>query len=73
MALRHRIREVAESKGISRTKLSQRSETHYRTINELWNDPHKPINTQVLERIAKALQVPAKDLLVEEPDKEDKE
>ncbi len=71
MAVRHRIREVAESKGFSRTKLSRRAEINYKTVNELWNDEYRVIDTRVLDRIAKALKVPIGDLIVQEPDKEE--
>jgi DNA-binding Xre family transcriptional regulator len=71
MAVRHRIREVAESKGFSRTKLSRRAEINYKTVNELWTNPYRVIDTRILDRIAKALKVPIGDLLVQEPDKEE--
>jgi DNA-binding Xre family transcriptional regulator len=73
MAVRHRIREVAESKGFSRTKLSRRAEINYKTVNELWSNPYRVIDTRVLDRIARALHVPIGDLLVQEPDKEEEE
>jgi DNA-binding Xre family transcriptional regulator len=68
MAVRHKVREIAESKGFSRTKLSRRAEINYKTVNELWNDPYRVIDTRILDRIAVALKVPIADLLVQEPD-----
>ena len=73
MAVRHKVREIAESKGFSRTKLSRRAEINYKTVNELWNDEYRVIDTRVLDRIAKALKVPIGDLIVQEPDKEEEE
>ncbi len=70
MALRHRIREVAESKGFSRMKLSRTSDTNYKTIDRLWHDPYRVIQSDILYRIAKALGVSVADLLVEEDKKE---
>jgi DNA-binding Xre family transcriptional regulator len=69
MALRHRIKEVAESRGITKTMISRRAEIHYRTVNELWNDPYRPVKTDILYRIAQVLGVSVHDLLDEVPDK----
>lgn len=66
MALRHTIREAAEQRGFSRTKLSRRAEVNYKTINELWRDPYRVVNTEILYRIAQALGVRVADLLEEE-------
>ncbi len=71
MALRHRIREVAEAKGFTRTKLSRRADINYRTVDAVWNDPYHIMTTDTLYRIAKALKVPIGDLLVQEPDKDE--
>ncbi len=70
MALRHRIREVAESKGFSRMKLSRTSDTNYKTIDRLWRDPYRVIQSDILYRIAQALGVSVADLLIEEDKKE---
>ncbi|HYL42912.1 MAG TPA: helix-turn-helix transcriptional regulator [Ktedonobacteraceae bacterium] len=61
--LRLRIREVAESKGITRTRLSRLADMNYKTINLLWNDPFREVTSTTLNRIAEALQVPATELL----------
>ena len=71
MALRHRIREVAEAKGFTRTKLSRRADINYRTVDAVWNDPYHIMTRDTLYRIAKALKVPIGDLLVQEPDKDE--
>ena len=65
--LRLRIREVAEAKGITRTRLSRLADMNYKTINLLWNDPFREVTTTTLNRIAEALQVPATDLLEDVP------
>jgi DNA-binding Xre family transcriptional regulator len=70
MALRHRIKEVAEAKGFTRTKLSRRADINYRTVDAVWNDPYHIMTTETLYRIAKALKVPVADLVIEEPDEE---
>ena len=61
--LRLRIREVAEAKGMTRTRLSRLADMNYKTINLLWNDPYREVTTTTLNRIAEALQVPTTDLL----------
>jgi len=68
MALRHRIREVAEAKGITKTMISRRAEIHYKTISELWNNPYRVVKTDILYRIAQVLGVSVHDLLEEVPD-----
>ncbi len=68
--IRLRIKEVAQQKGISMTRLSQRSEISYNTVKTFFRDPYRPINTDVLERIAKVLGVPPLDLLEDVPDQE---
>jgi DNA-binding Xre family transcriptional regulator len=64
--IRIRVREIAEQKGISRTKLSRLSDTNYKTIDLIWNNPYKDVGTLTLERIAKALGVRVTDLIEEE-------
>jgi DNA-binding Xre family transcriptional regulator len=71
MALRHRIKEVAEAKGFTRTKLSRRADINYRTVDAVWNDPYHIMTTETLYRIAKALKVPVADLVIEEPDEDE--
>jgi DNA-binding Xre family transcriptional regulator len=68
MALRHRIREVAEAKGITKTMISRRAEIHYKTISELWSNPYRVVKTDILYRIAQVLGVSVHDLLEEVPD-----
>jgi DNA-binding Xre family transcriptional regulator len=66
--LRFKIREIAEQKGLSRTKLSRLSDTNYKTIDLLWKNPYKEVGSATLERIAKALGVRVVDLIEELPD-----
>lgn len=66
--LRLRVKEVAESKGISMGKLSRLSDVTYNTIRTLYRNPEGGVNIQTLYRIAKALDVPIADLLEEIPD-----
>lgn len=66
--IRLKIKEVAESKNISRTRLSRLADTNYKTINTLWNDPYHEVTTTTLDKIAKALGVPVTELLEQVPD-----
>ncbi len=66
--IKHRIREVAEAKGISQGKLSRMSDVGYSTIRRIFDDPFYSVNFSTLERIARALEVPATDLIEEVPD-----
>jgi DNA-binding Xre family transcriptional regulator len=67
--LRLRIREIAEQKNISMSKLSRTADVNYKTIQLIWRDPYHGINTKTLERIAKALGVGTGDLLEDEEEK----
>lgn len=68
--IRLKIREVAQAKQISRTRLSRLADTNYKTINALWNDPYREVTTTTLDKIAKALGVPVTDLLEQVSDEE---
>ena len=67
--IRIRVREIAEQKGMSRTKLSRLSDTNYKTVDLIWKDPYKEIGTVTLERLAKALGVRVVDLIEEVDEK----
>ncbi len=71
--LRLRIKEVAQEKGLSMTKLSQRSEVGFTTIRLLFKDPYRSVNTDTLERLAKVLGVSPLDLLEYIPDNDAKQ
>ncbi len=66
--IRLKVKEVAEAKGISRTRLSRLADTNYKTVNAIFKDPYKEVTTTTLERLAKALGVSVIDLIEELPD-----
>lgn len=68
--LRLRVREVAQQKKISMNKLSQRSEVSYNIIRDIFNHPFRTVNTDTLNRIAKALDVPVTDLIEDVPEEQ---
>jgi DNA-binding Xre family transcriptional regulator len=69
--VRLRIREVAEQKGMSMSKLSRIADVNYKTIQHVWRDPYQGINTKTLERIAKALEVSTGELIEDVPDSQE--
>ncbi len=68
--VRIRVKEIAKQKGISMGKLSRASDTSYRTIQRIYNDPEYIPTIPTLERIAKALGVPTGELLEDVPEPE---
>ncbi len=63
MKTRLRIKEVAVRKGISMTKLSQRSEVAYNTVRRLWRDPYTDVTLSTLQRLADVLGVQVNELI----------
>jgi len=66
--IRLKIKDIAESRGINQGQLSRLADVGYSTIRRIFDDPHYSVNFTTLERIAKALGVPAMELLEEVPD-----
>ena len=71
--IRLRIKEVAEEKGISMTKLSQRSEVAFSTVRSLFKNPYRSVTTDTLNRLAKVLGVSPLDLMEYIPDQDEKQ
>jgi DNA-binding Xre family transcriptional regulator len=67
--LRLRVKEVAAEKKMSMNKLSQISQVSYHVVQDVYRNPFKVVTTDTINRLAKALRVPATCLLedVEEP------
>ena len=68
--LRLRVKEVAKQKGFSMNKLSQRSELSYHVVHDIYHNPFKTINTDTLNRLAKALGVPVTEIIEDVPEEE---
>lgn len=71
--IRLKIREVAQRKGISQTRLAHLAlldDTRLRLIYRHPDSDHVNLTLQVLDRIAKALQVDISELLESVPDTE---
>jgi DNA-binding Xre family transcriptional regulator len=61
-----RIKEVAEAKGISMSKLHRSADITYRTLRLIYGDPYRDINLSTLDKIARALGVSICDLIEEQ-------
>ena len=70
MAVRLRVKEVAQKKGFSMGRLSRTSDVSYNTIKRIYDDPYYVITTLTLGKIAKALDVPTASLIEDTPDPE---
>ena len=68
MRTRLRVKEVANEKGISLTKLSQRSEVAYNTVRRIWRDPFTDVTLSTLQRLADVLKVDVNKLIESVPD-----
>lgn len=66
--LRLRVREVAQDKGISMSKLSRIADVNYKTVQTIWRDPYHGLNTKTLERLAQALEISTSELLEDVPE-----
>jgi DNA-binding Xre family transcriptional regulator len=68
MRTRLKVKEIATSKGVSLTKLSQRSEVAYNTVRRIWRDPYTDVTLSTLQRLADVLGVGVNDLIETIPD-----
>jgi DNA-binding Xre family transcriptional regulator len=68
MRTRLQVREVAMSKGISMTKLSQRSEVAYNTVRRIWREPYTDVTLSTLQRLADVLGVDVSELVGSVPE-----
>lgn len=63
MRVRLRVKEVAEAKGMSMTRLHTKSEVAYNTIRRIFREPYVEVTTTTLARLAEALGVSTRDLI----------
>ena len=69
--IRLRVREIAQRKGISQTRLGQLALIDVDRMRRIWRDGNMNtanLTLQVLDRLAKALQVDASELIESVPD-----
>ncbi|MBE3559656.1 MAG: helix-turn-helix transcriptional regulator [Ktedonobacteraceae bacterium] len=68
--IRLKVKEVAERKKISMTRLSRIADVNYKTIRALFSDPYRDVAYSTLDKIARALKVTIDDLVERLPDPE---
>jgi DNA-binding Xre family transcriptional regulator len=68
MAVRLKVREIAEAKKINMSKLSRMADVNYNTIRAIWDNEMKDVTVSTLEKIARALKVDVSDLIEVLPD-----
>nr|WP_274532138.1 helix-turn-helix transcriptional regulator [Ktedonobacter racemifer] len=56
------MKEIATEKKLSMNKLSQLSQVSYHVIQDIYKNPYRVVTTDTINRIAKALGVPATEL-----------
>jgi transcriptional regulator with XRE-family HTH domain len=66
--IRLRVKEVAEAKGVSMSRLSRIADVNYKTIQHIWRDPFREVSIKTIEKLAKALGVPSSELIEDLPD-----
>jgi DNA-binding Xre family transcriptional regulator len=69
MAVRLTVRELAEQKGYNISTLSRKADVGLSTVRRLWHDPYRHVDFYVLERLARALEVPVTSLIEDVPGK----
>ena len=61
--IRLKVKEVAETKKMSMRKLVRESGIAYNTLRTIYRDPYRQVSTATLDRLAKALDVDASELI----------
>ena len=69
--IRLKVKEVAEQKKMSMRKLVKESGIAYNTLRTMYRDPHRPVSTDTLDRLAKALGVDVRELIESVPNEQD--
>ena len=66
--IRLRVKEIALEKGISQGRLSRLSDVDDNTIKRIYRNPTANVNTETLNKLARALGVSALELMEDIPD-----
>lgn len=70
--IKQKIKGIAQAKYINQMKLARLSDSGFTTIQRVFDNPTYVPNFPLLERIAKALDVPTMELIEEVPDESTK-
>jgi len=68
VAVRLRVREIAEAKKINMSKLSRLADVNYNTVRAIWDNEMKDVTVSTLEKLARALKVDVAELMEVLPD-----
>lgn len=66
--IRLKVKEIAERKKISMTRLSRIADINYKTIRALFTDPYRDVAYSTLLKLSRALGVSIEELVEEVPD-----
>lgn len=69
--IRLKVKEVAARQGMSMRKLAKNAGIAYNTLRTLYHDPYRPLSTVTLDKLARALNVDASELIESENDRTD--
>jgi DNA-binding Xre family transcriptional regulator len=69
--IRLKVKEIAEQRKISMTRLSRIADVNYKTIRAVFYDPYRDVAYSTLLKLAKALGVRVEDLVEVEPDEQE--
>jgi transcriptional regulator with XRE-family HTH domain len=61
--VKNRVKDVAEPKGYTMTRLARETGVSFNTIKRLWKNPTLGANVDTLARIARVLNVSVNDLI----------
>lgn len=68
--LKLKVKEIAIARGFNQSTLSRASDVPLDTIRRIWRNPYYEVRLSAINKIAFALNVPAKDLFEEVERKE---
>lgn len=70
--IRLKVKEIAAEKGIGQGKLARLADMDVKTVKRIYRDPTSEISTGTLDKLAKALEVDASELIESVPDTNNK-
>ncbi len=68
--IRLKVQEVAEAKGMSMRKLASTADIAYNTLRTIYRNPYRQVTSITIDKLARALQVDASELIESAPDNE---
>ena len=65
---RHKIKEIAESKGYNISTLSRAADIPFNTLRRAWRNPYYELKLAALHKIARTLGVTTAEIIEDVPD-----